>query len=214
MRACILLGAPGAGKGTVAEGVTAGTNFKHLATGDMLREAMRQGTELGQQADAYIRRGELVPDDLVISMVFEFLDRGGAGNEVLFDGFPRTLTQAQMLDEGFKKRDALLQVVFLLEVPRDLIMRRLTGRRVCRSCGANYHIINIPPKREGVCDRCGAELFQRPDDNEETISRRLTVFAAQTESLIAYYEKQGKLARVDASQPREKIVADVIGGLG
>jgi adenylate kinase len=210
----ILLGAPGAGKGTVAEGVTSRTPFVHLSTGDMLREAIRQGTELGRRADAFIRKGELVPDDLVVGMVFERLDRGAPDQAVMFDGFPRTLEQARLLDEGFRARNAVLQVVFLLEAPRELVIQRLTGRRICRGCGANFHVTNIPPRREGVCDRCGGELYQRPDDTEATIANRLDVFQRQTESLVAYYEKQGKLVRVDASQHRDRTIAEVVAKLG
>lgn len=213
LKAFILLGAPGAGKGTVAEGVVAQTSYTHFSTGDMLRDAIRQGSELGRRADEFIRKGELVPDDIILGMVFERLDRGTQDQAVMFDGFPRTLAQAQLLDDGFKTRNGLLQVVFLLEVPRELVIQRLTGRRICRGCGANYHITNIPPKKAGVCDRCGGELAQRPDDNEATISNRLDVFHRQTEALTAFYEAQGKLVRVDASQPREKTLAEVTGKL-
>lgn len=214
MRAMILLGAPGAGKGTIAEGVKAQTPYQHFSTGDMLREAIRNGTELGKRADEYIRRGDLVPDDLILGMVFERLDREKSEQAVMFDGFPRTIEQARLLDDGLSKRGGVVHVVFLLEVTRELVIQRLTGRRICRACGANYHVVNIPPKREGICDLCGGELYQRADDTEETIVNRLNVFNRQTAPLVAYYEKHGKLVRVDSSKPRDRTVAEVVGKLG
>jgi adenylate kinase len=210
VKAIILLGPPGAGKGTIAEGIREASAFVHVSTGDMLREAVKQGTAEGKQAEGYMKRGELVPDEVIIRIVEERLDHGKAGAAYMFDGFPRTLEQARLLDESLKRRGAGVDHVFLLEAPRDLLMSRLTGRRICRRCGANYHVRNIPPKREGVCDACGGGLYQRPDDREDTILNRLDVYSRQTESLVRYYEQQGVLVRVDSARPRQETVSEVL----
>lgn len=214
IEAIILLGAPGAGKGTIAEALAAATEYTHLSTGDMLRAAVKQGTELGRAADAYMRKGNLVPDDLIVQMVVDHLSRGPADRRYMFDGFPRTLTQAELLDSHIKKIRARLSRVFLLEVSRDVVLDRLTGRRVCRKCGAIFHVRNIPPKQAGRCDGCGGELMQRPDDRQETIENRLDVFRRQTEDLIAYYDRRQLLVRVDSSRPKDQTVADILKILG
>ena len=176
----------------------------------MLREAVKQGTAVGREAEAYMKRGELVPDTTIIRIVEERLDKGSKDDAYMFDGFPRTDTQARMLDESLAKRGAKLDVVFQLAAPRELLMARLTGRRVCRKCGASFHVINIPPKREGVCDACGGELYQRPDDQESTILKRLDVYEQQTEGLIQYYAKRGVLVTVDSARPRQDTVAQIL----
>jgi adenylate kinase len=203
MEAIILLGAPGAGKGTVAERLKQSTGLTHLSTGDMLREAVAAGSPVGERAKGYMERGELVPDETILEIVGERMDRDGPEARYLLDGFPRTTRQAELLDGELQGRDGRLLRVFLLEVPREVLMERLTGRRVCRSCGAVYHVRNIPPKAEGVCDVCGGELYQRPDDREETVRNRLDVYEKQTAELIDYYERRGKLARIDASRDPE-----------
>lgn len=210
LEAIILLGAPGAGKGTAAERIREQAGYTHISTGDMLRDAVKQGTELGRAAEAYMRRGELVPDDLMIRLVEERLNTAGDGSFFMFDGFPRTLIQAELLEEALRKRDGKITHVLLLESPREVLMQRLTGRRVCRRCGAIYHVVNVPPKRTGICDLCGGELYQRADDQEATVVNRLEVYRRQTESLIEHYERQGLLRRVDSSQGPDKLVADIM----
>jgi adenylate kinase len=157
-----------------------------------------------------MKRGELVPDDVIIGLVESRIAAGGKGDAYMFDGFPRTLEQARLLDECLARQEGRVSHVFLLDASRELLMSRLTGRRICRQCGANYHVVNIPPKRAGVCDACGGELYQRPDDQEATIVNRLEVYARQTESLIAYYEKKGILVRIDSSRHRQDVIADVL----
>lgn len=210
MEAIILLGAPGAGKGTTAEGVVGATDYVHLATGDMLREALKSGTELGKLAEGFMKRGELVPDDVIVKIVEARLDGGSNDVRYMFDGFPRTLEQAKLLEASFKKRGGKVTNVFFLAAPRELLISRLTGRRICRKCGRNFHVVNIPPKREGVCDACEGELYQRADDQESTILNRLEVFSKQTESLVAYYEKAGTLRRIDASLHRDVITSGIL----
>lgn len=210
MKTIILLGGPGAGKGTIAEGIRNASPFLHVSTGDMLREAVKNGTAVGRKAEGYMKRGELVPDDVIVGIVEERLEQGSRDAAYMFDGFPRTLEQARLLDETLVKHASSVNYVFLLEAPRELLITRLTGRRVCRKCGQGYHVVNIPPKREGICDVCGGDLYQRADDSEATILNRLDVYTKQTESLISYYEKKGVLVRVDSSRPRGETVADVL----
>lgn len=207
IRAIVLLGAPGAGKGTMAEAIKAAVSVTHIATGDMLREEIKKASRLGKVAADYVQQGRLVPDDIIVSMVMERLAGGGAGQRYMFDGFPRTVPQAELLDSNFKEQQAEITVALLLEVSPEVCLERLTGRRVCRQCGANYHLQNIPPRREGICDRCGGELFRRQDDMPETIMKRLEVFRQQTAGLLDYYERQGKLAHVDAGGAREDTLA-------
>ncbi len=214
MKAMVLLGAPGAGKGTCAEDLRTHQSFVHVATGDILRGAVKEGTELGVEAEAFMKRGELVPDEIIARLVESRLDAGGSNDAYMFDGYPRTINQAELLKESLARRDACFEHVLYLDCPRDVLIARLTGRRTCRDCGTNFHMVNIPPKVEGVCDSCGGELYQRPDDTESTIVNRLDVFSKQTESLIAYYEKEGILSRVDSSQDRAAIVSDILGILG
>lgn len=210
IQAIILLGAPGAGKGTIAEAVKQTTDYIHVSTGDMLREAIKQGTPIGKEAEQYITKGELVPDKLILEIVMERIDGGGREANYMFDGFPRTLAQARLLDAELAARNVVLVKVFLLDVPRAVTLQRLTGRRICRNCGANFHIHNIPPKKSGICDHCGGPLEQRTDDMEATILNRLEVFHQQTAALIAYYKGRGILARIDSSRPREQTVSDVM----
>ncbi|MBN1676475.1 MAG: adenylate kinase [Kiritimatiellae bacterium] len=210
MNTIILLGAPGAGKGTTAEGIKAKTRYVHISTGDMLREAVRNGTPLGREAKTYMERGELVPDDLILKLVEARLQEGGRDESYMFDGFPRTIEQAKLLAQLLAKFHAKVDYVFFLDAARDVLIDRLTGRRICRECGTNYHVRNIPPKREGVCDACGGELYQRPDDTEETIVNRLNVFRKETEGLITFYDEEGVLVRVDSAQHRDKITAEIL----
>lgn len=199
MKAIILLGAPGAGKGTLAETIRDKAGFLHVSTGDMLRAAIKAGTPTGIEAKGFMDKGELVPDAVIMRIVGERLAQAGADDKFMFDGFPRTLAQAGMLDEVLAKMGAAISQVFLLEVGADVIVKRLGGRRICRGCGAVYHVVNIKPKKDGICDQCGGELYQRDDDCEATVLNRLEVYERQTASLVDFYEKKGVLVRVNAS---------------
>ncbi len=181
----------------------------HFATGDMLREEVHNGTAVGQEAEGFMKRGELVPDEVIIRIVEKRLEAGDPMAAYLFDGFPRTLVQADLLDESLAGRGARIDQVFFLATPREVILQRLTGRRVCRACGASFHVINIPPAVEGVCDACGGELYQRKDDNEETIANRLDVYNRQTESLISRYEEKGLLVSLDSDQGVASLMAEI-----
>ncbi len=213
MKAIILLGAPGAGKGTLAEGVRGATDYLHVSTGDMLRAAIKAGSKTGLEAKAYMEKGELVPDDVILRIVGERLAQGQATDKFMFDGFPRTLEQARQLDEILAKLGAAVNQVFLLEVPTPVIVSRLSGRRICKGCGAVYHVTNIPSKVEGVCDQCGGVLYQRPDDSEATVLNRLEVYQRQTASLIDFYEKKGILVRVNAGTNPQAATAELLSKL-
>ncbi len=197
----ILLGAPGAGKGTAAEGVAAATEYVHISTGDMLRSAVRSNQPLGLEAEPFMVEGELVPDDVMLGLIEERLDFGPKDVCYMLDGFPRTLTQARLMDEYFDRRGIRLLKVYFLGSPRDVLVSRLSGRRICRECREIFHVVNIPPKVEGVCDHCQGALYQRKDDSEATIGHRLDVFTSETSSLVDYYESRGVLDRVDADRP-------------
>jgi len=200
MDAIVLLGAPGAGKGTVAEDIRNAINYSHISTGDMLRSALKLGSPLGLEAKRYMEQGALVPDDLILKIVHELIERGDRDARYMFDGFPRTTAQAEKFDEVLAGHGSKVSFVFLLEVPRDLLVRRICGRRICRSCGAVYNIHSKRPKAEGVCDGCGsADIYQRADDTEETLNNRLDVYERQTAELIDYYERKQVLVRVDAA---------------
>lgn len=213
MEIIILLGAPGSGKGTAAEKIREVTPYEHVSTGDMLREAVKAETAVGKEAESFMERGELVPDEVMIRIVEERLDKGSPEARYMFDGFPRTVAQAELLEGSVKKRNGNISHVFLLETPREVIISRLAGRRVCRECGATFHVVNIPPKVAGVCDACGGELYQRKDDTEETVIRRLDVYNRQTESLIERYERQGLLRRVDSNRGVDALVGDIVSSL-
>lgn len=216
MKAIILLGAPGSGKGTVAGLLKDATDYLHVSTGDMLREAVKAGTPVGLQAKVYMEKGELVPDAVILGIVRERMERESPEAKYMFDGFPRTPAQAAGLSTLLEKFGAKVNGVFLLDVPRDVLIDRLSGRRVCRACGAVYHVRNIPTRVEGVCDACGGETYQRPDDNEATVINRLEVYRAQTESLISYYRGQGSLFEIEAAGAKEDTrarVLDVLRGL-
>lgn len=198
MEAVILLGAPGAGKGTVADTITSTTAYRHFSTGDILREAIARGTTVGLEAKKFMDAGELVPDAVIMKLVAERLSSGGSDAKYLFDGFPRTIEQARLLDVEFADLKARLTHVFLLDAPREILIDRIANRLVCKKCGRVYHRRNIKPKVDGVCDDCNGPLYQRPDDNEDTVRNRLEVFKKQTSSLVDYYEKRGILVRVTA----------------
>ena len=213
MKAIILLGAPGAGKGTLAEGVRSATDYIHVSTGDMLRAAIKGGTPTGLEAKAWMDKGELVPDDVILRIVGERLAQGQAADQYMFDGFPRTLEQARRLDVTLERLEAQVNQVFLLEVPTPVIVSRLSGRRICKNCGAVYHVTNIPPKVEGVCDQCGGPLYQRPDDSEATVLNRLDVYQRQTASLIDFYETKGLLVRINTGTTPQDATAELLSKL-
>ena len=213
MKAIILLGAPGAGKGTLAEGVKNATSFIHVSTGDMLRAAIKAGSPTGLEAKAFMEKGELVPDDVILRIVGERLAQGRPDDQYMFDGFPRTLEQARRLDDVLAGLGGAVDQVFLLEVPVPVIVSRLSGRRICKGCGAVYHVTNIPSKVEGVCDQCGGPLYQRPDDSEATVLNRLDVYQRSTASLIDFYEKKGVLVRVNAGTNPQAATAELLSKL-
>ncbi len=206
----ILMGPPGAGKGTQAARVAQGLGVVHVATGDLFREAMAQGTPLGKQAESYVKSGAYVPDEVTLGLVRERLGLPDAAAGAILDGFPRTVPQADGLDGILAERSARVDRVVYLDVPESVLMRRLTGRWTCRQCQAVYHELFTPPKRPGVCDRCGGELYQRPDDTPEVVRRRLKVYLDQTAPLIARYEQAGLLVRVDGEQSPSEVTESVI----
>jgi adenylate kinase len=195
----IFLGAPGAGKGTQAERLQQDFGFVQISTGELLREAMRAGTELGKTVQGYVTRGELVPDEVVASVLRARLVRGDTGTGVILDGFPRTVRQAEILEQMLAEHCWQLCGVLYLEASEEVVQQRLGGRRNCPQCGANYHVFTMPPKVEGRCDRCGAQLVVRPDDTPEAIRKRLEVYHRQTEPLVLFYSQRGVLERIDAS---------------
>jgi adenylate kinase len=199
----ILIGPPGAGKGTQAAAIREKYPLAHIATGDILRENVRAGTELGAEARSFMDSGALVPDALIIKMMKERLGQPDASEGFLLDGFPRTVAQAIALDELLKDMGVKLDAAILLEIDDDSVVRRLESRRVCSSCGAIYNAIGHPTKTEGVCDDCSGKVVQRDDDTESVIRRRLEVFHAQTAPLVEYYENCGKLRRADGAGPSD-----------
>ena len=214
MKAVILLGAPGAGKGTVAEGIRMATKYVHVSMGDVLRTAVKAKSKVGLAAKRYMDSGELVPDSVVVQIVEELLLNAPPEAHYLFDGFPRTLDQARLFDDVLAAKSATLVRVYLLEITREIVVQRMAGRRICRDCGAVYHLTNLPPKVEGVCDHCSCGLYQRADDNEATVLNRLEVYTEQTGGLIAHYEERGVLKRVDAGGTPQASLDDVLADLG
>lgn len=210
----VLLGPPGAGKGTQAAKIVDKYGIPHISTGDIFRENIKKGTELGKKAQEYMNRGELVPDDLVIEIATTRLLEDDCRNGFLLDGFPRTVHQAEKLDEFLAAHGGQLDKVIDIAVGKDELMTRLTGRRVCKNCGASYHIVNIPPAKEGICDRCGGPLIQRADDNTETVANRIEVYEDQTKPLINYYEQAGKIVHIDGTTGLENVFADIVKALG
>jgi len=210
----VLLGAPGAGKGTQAALVTGALGVVHVASGDLFRSALKEKTELGLLAKSYMEKGELVPDEVTINMVVERIRRDDCANGVLFDGFPRTLSQAQALDERMKGEGRQIDKTVYIEVPEEELVKRLSGRWICRECQVPYHEISSPPKVAGICDACGGELYQRADDKEETVRERLKVFLSETLPIVEYYERQGKLVSVDGNRAVDHVAADIAGFLG
>ena len=210
----ILLGPPGAGKGTQATTIVKEYQIPHISTGDIFRENIKNGTELGKKAQEYMNQGELVPDDLVIEIATDRLAREDCHQGFLLDGFPRTVHQAEELDGFLEGRGDKVHHVLNISVAKEELIRRLIGRRVCKNCGATYHIETMKPKVEGVCDVCGGELVQRADDNRETVENRIDVYEQQTMPLIDYYEKAGVLAHIDGSLGLENVFTKIREVLG
>jgi len=206
----ILLGAPGAGKGTQADIIVKEMSLPHVASGDLFRHALKNGTELGKQAEAFMKAGKLVPDEITIKMILERVAKDDCKDGCVFDGFPRTLEQARALDEALEKQGKAIDKAIYIEVPEDVLLDRLTGRWVCRTCQSPFHQQNQPPKNEGVCDKCEGELYQRADDKEETIKERLKVYFTQTMPLLGYYEKKGRLFKCNGNQHIDEVGKDIV----
>ena len=209
MRA-VLLGPPGAGKGTQAVRLVEKYGVPQISTGDIFRKNIKEGTELGKKAQEYMNAGGLVPDELVVDLVKDRLMQDDCANGYLLDGFPRTIAQAEQLDEFLKEQGTKLDAVINFEVGYDTLMERLTGRRLCKVCGASYHIKNFPPKTDGVCDKCGGELIQRDDDTEETARKRIEVYEESTAPLIEYYTKSGDLKNFNAEKDASEVFEDIV----
>lgn len=210
----IMLGAPGAGKGTQAKMIAEKYSIPHISTGDIFRANIKEGTELGKKAKTYMDKGELVPDDLVVDLVVDRLAKDDAVKGYVLDGFPRTIPQAEALDAALAKRNEKVDFAIDVNVPDENIVKRMSGRRACVGCGATYHIVNVPPKKEGICDTCGGELILRDDDKPETVLNRLSVYHEQTQPLIDYYTKEGILKTVDGTVPMMDVFSAITAILG
>ena len=211
----VFMGPPGAGKGTQAEKIIENYQIPHISTGVMFRKAIKDQTELGMEAKRYMDQGALVPDHVTIGIVKDRLSESDCKSGFLLDGFPRTVDQAKALDEILTSLDSKIDYVINIDVDLDILKERLTGRRICRSCGATYHMVFNPPAVAGTCDKCGGELYQRKDDNEETVGNRLDVYVSQTKPLLDYYSLAGNLVNINGQQSIDLVFAeiqDVLGG--
>jgi adenylate kinase len=209
----IMLGAPGAGKGTQADILSQEMNLPHIASGDLFRQAVEERTELGLLAKSYMDKGELVPDEVTIKMILERINHPDCASGCLFDGFPRTSHQAEVLDEALREQGKTIDKAIYIEVPNEELVKRLSGRRLCRVCQTPYHIISSPPKTPGKCDKCGGELYQRSDDREETVKDRLSIFFAQTVPILDFYKKQSKLIRINGNLGIQGVAREIISAL-
>lgn len=212
----VLMGLPGAGKGTQAAEIVDKYGIPHISTGDMFRAAIKEGTELGKKAKSYMDAGNLVPDEVTIGIVDERLSKSDCEKGFLLDGFPRTVAQAEALEKILFDKDRSIDFVLNINVEKEKLMERLTGRRICKQCGTTYHVIFNPPSEHGVCDKCGGELYQREDDNEETVKTRLEVNIEQSKPLLEFYEQKGYLRNIDGNQDIDQVFNDIdqlLGGL-
>lgn len=210
----IMLGAPGAGKGTQAQMIANKYGIPHVSTGDIFRENVKNGTELGMEAKKYMDAGELVPDELTVKILLDRVAKDDCKNGYVLDGFPRTIPQAEVLDAEITKLGDKIDYAINVDVPDENIIRRMSGRRACLACGATFHIEHIPPKKEGICDRCGKELVLRDDDKEETVKNRLSVYHQQTQPLIDFYTKKNVLKTVDGTADMKDVftaITDILG---
>jgi adenylate kinase len=205
----IMLGAPGAGKGTQAKMISEKYGIPHISTGDIFRSNIKNGTELGKKAKTYMDQGQLVPDELTCDLVVDRIAKDDAKNGYVLDGFPRTIPQAEALKSALEKRGEKIDFAIDVDVPDENIVTRMSGRRACVSCGATYHIVYNPPKKEGICDSCGSSLVLRDDDKPETVKKRLDVYHKQTQPLIDYYQKDGVLVKVDGTQEIDTIFSQI-----
>ena len=210
----IMLGAPGAGKGTQAKQIADKYSIPHISTGDIFRANIKKGTELGKKAKQYMEQGALVPDELTCDLVMDRIQQDDCKNGFVLDGFPRTIPQAEALDAALGKINEKMDYAIDVDVPDENIINRMSGRRACLNCGATYHLISIPPKVEGICDRCGSEIVLREDDKPETVQKRLKVYHEQTQPLIDYYKNQGILKSVDGTQPMDEVFKAIVTILG
>ena len=206
----IMLGAPGAGKGTQAKLLADKYDIPHISTGDIFRANIKNGTELGKKAKTYMDQGLLVPDELVVDLVVDRVKQDDCEKGYVLDGFPRTIPQAESLDAALANLGESIDFAINVEVPDENIVRRMSGRRACVACGATYHIVHIPTKVEGICDRCGKELILRDDDKPETVEKRLGVYHEQTQPLIDYYTKKGSLVEVDGTKDMNEVFSDIV----
>ena len=206
----IMLGAPGAGKGTQAQMIAEKFNIPHISTGDIFRANIKNGTELGKKAKEFMDKGLLVPDELTVQLLLDRVANEDCKNGYVLDGFPRTIPQADVLDSELTKLGDKVDYAVNVDVPDENIVRRMSGRRACLKCGATYHIEHIPPKTEGICDKCGSELVQRDDDKPETVQNRLSVYHEQTQPLIDYYDKKNILKTVDGTKDMQEVFNDIV----
>ncbi|MDM0627121.1 adenylate kinase [Clostridium perfringens] len=210
----VLLGPPGAGKGTQAKSISNRYSIPHISTGDIFRKNISENTPLGIEAKSYMDNGQLVPDEVTINMVKDRLQQDDCKNGYLLDGFPRTVHQAEALDNFLTEREESIDTALLIEVPKEFILERMTGRRVCPSCGASYHIKFNPPTNDGKCDLCGSDVIQRKDDTEETVKERLDVYESQTQPLIDFYKNKKQLSVVDGTQAINEVFESICKILG
>ncbi len=209
----IVLGAPGAGKGTQANILSQEMNFPHIASGDLFRQALEEKTEVGLLAKSYMDKGKLVPDDVAIKMILERINQPDCTSGCILDGFPRTLHQAEILDKAFGEQGKAIDKALYIEVPNEKLVKRISGRRLCRVCQTPYHIISSPPKNPSKCDKCGGELYQRSDDKEKTVKERLSIFFAQTVPILDYYKKQNKLIKIKGDFGIQEVARAIISAL-
>lgn len=210
----IMLGAPGAGKGTQAKMIAEKYTIPHVSTGDIFRANIKNGTELGKKAKTYMDAGQLVPDELTVDLLMDRIAKEDCANGYVLDGFPRTIPQAECLEKALAAKGESIDYAINVEVPDENIVKRMGGRRACVTCGATYHVVHIPPKKEGICDKCGSSLILRDDDKPETVKNRLNVYHDQTQPLIDFYQKKGVLKEVDGTKDMKDVFGAIVNILG